>query len=135
VKNKLVSVGVECWTGAKLYVVNKKVIWQEAGTEIPQEVASGQFIAPLSLDDVMAHTQHDISKLASRDSESYGKISKSRFVSHNAAVVAGTRIRVSAVQAFADAGYSAKDIVGEYPDLTESDVRAALDFKEEKAAA
>lgn len=135
VKDKLASVGVECWTGVKLYVVNKKVIWQEAGTNIPQEVASGQFIAPVSLDEVMAHTQHDISKLGSRDAASYGQIKKSRFVSHNAPVVAGTRIRVSAVQAFAEAGYSAKEIVAEYPDLTEADVMAALAFKEEKAAA
>jgi uncharacterized protein (DUF433 family) len=135
VKEKLASVGVECWTGAKLYVLNKRVIWQEAGTDIPQEVASGQFIAPVSLDDVMAHTQHDISKLESRDKSSYGKIKKSRFVSHNAPVVAGTRIRVSAIQAFADAGYSAKDIVAEYPGLTEADIKAALDFKDEKAAA
>lgn len=135
VKEKLESLGVECWTGAKLYVVNKKVIWQEAGDDIPQEVASGQFIAPVSLDDVMAHTQHDIDKIGARDKDSYGKIKKSRFVSHNAPVVAGTRIRVSAIRAFADAGYSPKDIVAEYPDLTEADVEAALNFKDEKAAA
>lgn len=135
VKDKLTSRGIEGWAGAKLYVVNKKVIWQEAGTDLPQEVASGQFIAPVSLDEVMAHTRQDISKLGSRDEASYGKIKKSRFVNHNSPVVAGTRIRVSAVRAFAEAGYTAEQIIAEYPSLTERDVKAALDFKDEKAAA
>lgn len=135
VKERLESLGVECWTGAKLYVLNKRVIWQEAGTGIPQEVASGQFIAPVSLDEVLAHTKQDISKLAVRDKESYGHIKKSRFINHNAPVVAGTRVRVSAIQAFAKEGYSAKQIVEEYPDLTEADVHAALAYKDERAAA
>lgn len=135
VKSKLQELGVECWAGAKLYVVNKLVIWQDAGTDLPQEVASGQFIAHVALDDVVAHTKQGIDKLGVRDKDSYGKIKKSRFVNHNASVVAGTRIRVSAIQAFADAGYNAQEIVVEYPDLTEADVKAALDFKDEKAAA
>jgi uncharacterized protein (DUF433 family)/DNA-binding transcriptional MerR regulator len=135
VKERLESLGVDCWTGAKLYVVNKRVIWQEAGTGIPQEVASGQFIAPVSLDEVLSHTKQDIANLAVRDSHSFGKIKKSRFINHNAPVVSGTRIRVSAIQAFAEAGYSHQQIVDEYPDLTEADVQAALSFKDERAAA
>ena len=135
VKEKLESIGVEYWAGAKLYVVNKRVIWQEAGTNIPQEVASGQYIAPVSLGDVVAHTRQDIDNLGARDRETHGKIKKSRFVNHNAAVIAGTRIRVSAILAFADAGYSAPQIMAEYPDLTEADIRAALAFEDKKAAA
>jgi len=135
VKEKLQHLGEARWTGVNLYVLNKNVIWIDAGTKRPQEVASGQFIVPLALDEVIAHTNKEILKLKERDKATIGKIGKSRYVNHNAAVVSGTRIRVSAIQAFADAGYSVAKIVREYPDLTEADVKAAIGYKDEKAAA
>jgi uncharacterized protein (DUF433 family) len=123
------------WTGVRLYVVKKRVVWIEPGTDLPQEILSGQYIVPIILEDVVSHTRDDIDKLLSRRTESIGRIERSRHVLHNAPVVAGTRIRVSAIKAFADAGYSAGRIVEEYPELTEDDVRAALAYSGEKAAA
>jgi uncharacterized protein (DUF433 family) len=51
----------------------------------------------------------------------YGVIERSRFVNHNAPVIAGTRIPVSAIKNFAKAGYSTSQIIQEYPDFTEKD--------------
>jgi uncharacterized protein (DUF433 family) len=56
-------------------------------------------------------------------------------VSHNAWVVAGTRIPVAAIRRFKDAGYSVDQIIQEYPDLTPQDVEAALAHQEEPSAA
>lgn len=135
VKKKLNHLGELRWIGMKLYVLNKKVIWNEPSSKRPQEIASGQFIVHVSLDEVIAQTNKEISKLKERDEATFGKIGKSRYVNHNAAVVSGTRIRVSAVKAFAKAGYSIPRIIREYPDLTKADVEAAILYKEEKAAA
>ncbi|HWL46575.1 MAG TPA: DUF433 domain-containing protein, partial [Sphingomonadaceae bacterium] len=64
-------------------------------------------------------------KLKKRDSDSIGKIERHRFRMRNAWVVGGTRIPVSAVMSFTEAGYSVKQIIEEYPDLTARDIRAA----------
>lgn len=135
VKKKLDVLGLGGWTGVKLYVLNKNVVWIEPGTQHPQEIASGQFIVPISLDEVVKQTNSEILKLNARDKNTIGKIEKSRYISHNAAVISGTRIRVSAIKAFSNAGYNARKIMREYPDLTEEDVRAALKYKDEKAVA
>jgi uncharacterized protein (DUF433 family) len=42
--------------------------------------------------------------------------------------VEGTRIRVSHVLGWLAAGMTPKEIVAEYPPLTEADIRACLDF-------
>lgn len=55
-----------------------------------------------------------------------GQVERHRFVVHNEAVVAGTRIPVSSIRSFADAGYSAEQILREYPSLTRQDIDAAL---------
>lgn len=135
VKEKLSHLGQARWTGMKLYVLNKKVICIEPGSKRPQEIASGQYIVPLEMDAIIAHTNKEILKLKERDKATVGKIAKSRYVNHNAAVVSGTRIRVSAVKAFKDAGYSIPEIIREYPDLTPADVKAAIRYKDEKRAA
>jgi uncharacterized protein (DUF433 family) len=41
-------------------------------------------------------------------------------------VIAGTRIPIAAIRSFADAGYSADEILAQYPSLTADDVEAAL---------
>jgi uncharacterized protein (DUF433 family) len=49
---------------------------------------------------------------------------------HNAWCVAGTRIPVSAIYNFTDAGYRPRQIVEQYPDLKLKDVREALNRRQ-----
>ena len=51
-----------------------------------------------------------------------GRIAQHRYVSHNAPVVAGTRIPTAAIRRFKEAGYSVGQIIKEYPDLTDHDM-------------
>jgi uncharacterized protein (DUF433 family) len=117
------------WTGVRLYVVKGGVVWMDPETARPQEILSGQYIVPIILDDVISNTRNDLEKIAGRDEKTIGKIDRSRYINHNAPVISGTRIRVSAIKAFYDAGYSIAQIIEEYPDLTEDDIQAALSYK------
>ena len=134
VSEKLNRLAVDRWTGIRLYVLNRKVVWNEPGTKLPQEIASGQYIVPVALNDVLQSTDQDIAKLRARDTARVGQIEHHKYVNHNAAVLGGTRIPVSAIKNFANAGYTAAQIVAEYPDITEADVGAAIAYEVAEAA-
>jgi len=133
VSEKLSRYAEDRWTGTKLWVLNRKVIWQEPGTSMPQEIVSAQYLVPMNLAEVVADTSERVSQLNERGNFQ-GVIEKSRFVSHNVPVLAGTRIPVAAIKRFSEAGYSVAQIIEEYPDLTAKDVEAALTYRPHKAA-
>jgi uncharacterized protein (DUF433 family) len=126
----------EKWTGVRLYAFNKRVVWLDPGAEKPQEVLSGQYLVhEVLMDDVVAATMRAVKQLSARDEGSIGRIDKVRNVNHKDPVIAGTRVRVRAVQRFSKAGYTPEQILKEYPDLTERDVMAALEYGETRAVA
>jgi uncharacterized protein (DUF433 family) len=118
-----------------LWVLNKRVVWQEPATERPQEIASKQYVVPLELGTVVLDTLADVATLKKRPGQKVGQVEKSRYISQNVHVIAGTRIPVAAIQRFDEAGYSIDRIKAEYPDLTDEDVRAALAHKRPRSAA
>lgn len=123
------------WIATRLYPLNGRVVWYEEGSELPQEVTSGQYVVHVVLNDVVQETKQAVKALqAPRDKAKVGTIERSRFVMHNAPVLGGTRIPVGAIKRFAEAGYSTEQILKEYPDLTEQDVSAALAYRETSAA-
>ncbi len=83
--------------------------------------------------DVVDDVQKDIDALRHRDDSVIGKIERNRWIAHNAYVIAGTRIPVSSIKDFHDAGYSVTKIQREFPDLTPEDIEAAIAHKEEAA--
>lgn len=116
------------WARTTLYVFNRRVIFDDPEDGRQREVVSGQYMIGIPLDTVVSDTRRDVRTLSVRSDYQLGKIEKHRRVSHNAAVVAGTRIPVHSIKAFADAGYSVDQIIKEYPSLTDADVRAALKY-------
>lgn len=131
---KLGGLAQERWIGTKLWVVKKQVVWQEPGTDKPQAVVSGQYVVPVVLEEVLSDTKYDVEQFNRRDDSVIGRVERSRYINHNAPVIAGTRIPVRAIKEFAEAGYSNQQIIGEYPDLTEQDVKAALAHSARTAA-
>src|SRR5207302_10970575 len=89
----------------------------------------------LGLREVISEMRQAVDNLRKRRADQIGQITRSRFVNHNAAVIAGTRIPVSAIRDFANAGYTPQQIMKEYPDLTERDIEAALKHREGAEAA
>lgn len=58
-----------------------------------------------------------------------GQVWSRRRVAGGALLIAGTRIPVTAIQEFHDAGYSTDAIQQEYPELTPADIEAAISVR------
>jgi uncharacterized protein (DUF433 family) len=134
VSRKLSHLAEDRWTGTRLWALKRKVVWQAPGAAVPEEVVSGQYILAVALEVFVEDTKQAIAMFNKRDESKLGRVEKSRYVNHNAPVIAGTRIPVTAIKRFADAGYTHAQILREYPDLTEKDVEAALAYESREAA-
>lgn len=126
VKEILAHMGEDLWAKTTLYVHNRKVVIINSETQQPEEVVSKQAILQIPLAAVSRRLEAAVGDLMQRDPATIGKVQKRRGLARSRPVVAGTRIRVASIQAFAKEGYSVADIQREYPSLTEEDVRAAL---------
>lgn len=128
VKDKLAHLGDDLWARTTLYVLNRRVIFDSADGAGREEVVSGQAILGIPLRVVTGDMENAIKALRQRDASVIGKIERQKTIAHNQVVVAGTRIPVKSIKAFADAGYTIAQIKMEYPTLTEDDIRAAIGF-------
>ncbi|RZS82232.1 uncharacterized protein (DUF433 family) [Phyllobacterium myrsinacearum] len=126
VAQKLGKMDSESWARTTLYVLNKKVVFADPEDGKQREVVSGQYTIGIPLQKILIDAHRDIRTLSKRDQDRVGKIEKSRNVSHNVSVVAGTRIPVRSIKNFAEDGYSVEQILNEYPILTAADIKAAL---------
>jgi DNA-binding transcriptional MerR regulator len=124
------------WTSRRLYVFRKKVAFDEPQSGRRRNIADGQFIEDcIELQSVADDIRAKALAMKGRRQETIGKVERHRFVMANSWVIAGTRIPTSAVKSFADEGYSAKDIIREYPDLHPRDIEAALEHEKKKSKA
>jgi uncharacterized protein (DUF433 family) len=127
VKDKLAHLGDDLWAKTTLYILNKKVVFVNPETSQKEEVLTGQAILQIPLQVATSNMEMAVRELWKRDTSTVGKIDRKRGVAGNKPVIAGTRIPVSAIKAFEEAGYSVEQIREQYPVLTEDDVRAALE--------
>jgi uncharacterized protein (DUF433 family) len=124
VAEELASYSQTPWADITLYVWKRKVQFKEPETGRVRGVVDGQY-ALLPIRGVMEDVKKEAELLRHRKPAQIGKVEKHRYVSHQAAVISGTRIRVATIQHFIEAGYSTADILKEYPSLTEADIEAA----------
>jgi uncharacterized protein (DUF433 family) len=129
VKEKLAHLGDDLWATTTLYVLNRRVIFDSPDMDRREEVVSGQVMLQIPLKVVSGNTEEAVKALRKREDAAIGKIERRKNVAHNQAVIAGTRIPVRSVKAFADAGYSVEQIQKEYPTLTAEDIQAAISFE------
>jgi len=130
VKDKLAHLGDDIWSKTMLYVLNRRVIFHNPEGDVREEVVSGQAILEIPLRVVASGIEDAIKVMRQRDATQIGKVEKQKNLSRNAAVLAGTRIPVRSVKAFANAGYSISQIRNEYPTLTNEDIQAAINYEE-----
>jgi uncharacterized protein (DUF433 family) len=128
VKEKLAHLGDDAWARVTLYVVKKKVVFDDPETKTRREVVSGQGILQIPLEVVRAKMQERVDVMRERDRADVGEITQTRRVAGNTPVISGTRVPVRAVQAFAAEGYGIEEIREEYPTLSVEDIRAALSY-------
>jgi uncharacterized protein (DUF433 family) len=128
VKEKLAHLGEDMWAKTTLYVLNRRVIFDNPETRRKEEIFSGQGILQIPLRVVRGNMENAVRSLWRREETTVGKIQRKRGVASSEPVIAGTRIPVAAVKAFDAAGYTIDQIREQYPVLTERDVRAALRY-------
>lgn len=126
VKERLLHLGDELWSKTTLYVLNRRVVFVNPGTDKFEEIVSGQGVLQIPLKVVSGDMRDRVRRLRERDPATIGKFERRRNVAHNQEVIAGTRIPVRSVKAFAAAGYTVDQIRAEYPTLTDDDIRAAI---------
>lgn len=122
------------WAEIKLYVLKRRVVFDDPDTGRQVGAGDGQYVL-LQIIEVREELQLAVEQLKRRRESQFGQIEKHRYVAHNAPVVAGTRVRVSSIINFIDAGYSIEQIVQEYPTLTRTDVEAVISLHRADAAA
>ena len=134
VAEKRFGLGSDKWLKTKLYVVNREVVFVPDDSDQPESVIGGQRVISVILADVFEDLETAVKKLNSRSKDTIGKVSQSRHIKRNAPLISGTRIAVSTIVDWIEAGYSNKAILNEYPDLTRKDIAAARLYYEKNAA-
>jgi uncharacterized protein (DUF433 family) len=128
VKDKLRALGESVWVDTILYVHNRRVAFVNPETDTIEEVVSGQGLLQIPLKVASSHMRDAIARLNQRSPDTIGKVERKRSVAQSQPVIAGTRIPVDSIKAFAADGFSIERIKLEYPTLTDEDVRAAIDY-------
>lgn len=132
VKQRLLHLGEDLWAKTTLYILNGRVVFYNPETDQKEDI-SGQLVLEIPLRVVSGDMERAVRALRERPAEAIGKIVTRRGTAGNKPVIAGTRIPVKSIKAFADAGYSIEQIREQYPVLTEEDIRAALDYRSRAA--
>lgn len=129
VGQRLREIADEDWSSVTLYVLNRRVVFDNPHTERREEVVSGQGILGIPLKLVRGDMREAVKGEFARDPTREGQIQRVRRVMNSEPVVAGTRVLVRSVKAFIEDGFEDQAILAEYPSLTPADVAAvrALD--------
>jgi uncharacterized protein (DUF433 family) len=125
VERELAHMGDDKWTRQRLWVHNRKVVFEEPESLRKREISSRQFVAEIPLEVVTSDARDDIRRLNRRDADEIGRIVKKRYLHSSELVFAGTRIPVSAVHGYLEAGFTDHDIIRRLPDLAPGDIEAA----------
>jgi DNA-binding transcriptional MerR regulator len=122
---ELSHLGDDRWTATTLYVLNRHVVFVEPETNRKREITTKQYVADIPLKVAIQNARQAVQQFNDEHRKA-GQAVRNRYVSQNFLVFAGTRIPVAAVREFAEAGYTPEQIIGEYPDLTDADVKMAV---------
>lgn len=130
VKETLSHLGEDVWAKTKLYVLNKRVAFDNPVTKAKEEIVTGQGVLEIALEVVTGDMRKAVDGMRRRNENLVGQIETKKGIAKSKPVIAGTRIPVSTIKAFAEEGYTVNQIRKEYPTLTEADIVAAIKHKD-----
>ncbi|HMO73291.1 MAG TPA: DUF433 domain-containing protein [Paracoccaceae bacterium] len=122
VSEKLSHMGDKKWTACTLYVLGKRVVFNDPRSDERVEIVSGQRVFDVPLRVAISDTRQALQEMNRRTPDQFGQVVHGRFTLQNEQVFKGTRIPITAVQSFLDAGHSVDAILSEFPDLSEKDI-------------
>ncbi len=134
VERKLSHLGDEKWISQKLWVHNRRVVFEEPDSSRKREISSNQFVAEIPLEVVTSDAREDIRRMNLRNDEQVGRYLKKKQIHSSDEVFSGTRIPVKAIIEYIENGFSDKDILRKFPDLYQSDIDVARDLSSGAAA-
>lgn len=117
--------GIEHWADARVWVIKGEPHYLRPSVDEVEGFETGQ-LAMLPIIDVIHEVTDKVESLKKRNAETIGQVERQKFVARNSWVLSGTRIPTAAIRRFVDAGYTKKEILEEYPTLTDTDIEAAL---------
>jgi uncharacterized protein (DUF433 family) len=122
------------WSNIRVFVSGKQVYFQEPVSRQTSPRLSGQHVAVavMDLEQVFHEVSGKVERLRKRQRGQVGRIERQRRVVHNSPAISGTRIPALAVWELDEAGYSTQRILREFPNLTQSDVEAAIAYEEDR---
>lgn len=126
---KLANYDTSLWSKSQIFVFGRELYVGSSSGRIAAN-REGQYVPIVFLSNVIGEVSRGMEELKRREPRQFGKVTKSRFVARNAATIDGTRIPVATIKRYSAAGFSIKQILAEYPTLTEHDVRAAIAYEE-----
>lgn len=108
------------WSETRLSVLNRKVVFELDGSprDTEGQYAGNHIPLPTIASEVAERSQ----ALRKRGDDQVGVFERHKFIAHNARVIAGTRIPVTAIESFIKAGLSDAAVMIEYPTLAPFDV-------------
>jgi len=118
----------EPWSSLRFTVAGRDVYFRDPGSDqwVSTQPPGQAVLRDFCLADVAEEMADEAVRLRDRGPRDIGRVVQNRSVMHNAPVLAGTRITTEAVWNFHTAGYSADEIICQYPRLTAADVRVAI---------
>jgi uncharacterized protein (DUF433 family) len=126
----------EPWSSLRFGLMGRSVVFFDPdGSVFVEPRGAGQEVMTIDVEPIANEMSAAADRLRQRERKQFGKVVRNRYVVHNAWVIEGTRIPTSAIWNFHEAGYSEKAIIGEYPGLTMTDVRAAIAFERKRSRA
>lgn len=118
------------WSSLRFALSNRKVVFHDSlMNKYVEAKGDGQSIVEIDLEPIANEMRTAAAGLRDRRQDQIGTVVRNRYVVRNAWVVGGTRIPTAAIWNFHQAGYSAQEIVDEYPQLTIPDINAAVGFE------
>lgn len=124
------------WSTLRFYVAGREVYFHDPTLDVHRSATHPErAVIPIDLQEVASATESAANRLRERSCEEIGQIVHRRYVSHNAPIIAGTRIRTEAIWNFHVAGYDTPSILRQYPRLSEEDIAAAIQFERYRHAA
>jgi len=120
------------WSDLRLTALNRSVVCVDEDGK-GAGVIDGQTTC-IELGSVMEEVAEEARRMRARQPGTVGQIEKTKFIVHNAARIAGTRVPVSAVKAYIKQGARDGEILEAYPDLTPADILSVRELIELDAA-